>query len=70
MQCVIKIKKSTMSRSIHTTYAKNIRGLTKNEIIEQFNDPNSDLAELAKKSGIKRQVKKSRKQDKENKNVL
>jgi hypothetical protein len=36
-----------MSRSIHTTY-KNVKGLTKNELIEQYNDPNSDLAALAK----------------------
>ena len=57
-----------MSRSIHTTYKKNVRGLTKNELIEQFNDPNSDLAALAKKSGIKDQVKKSRKQNKESRN--
>jgi hypothetical protein len=57
-----------MSRSIHTTYKKNIRGLTKGELIEQFNDPNSDLAALAKKSGIKDQVKKSRKQNKESRN--
>jgi hypothetical protein len=59
----------TMSRSIHTTF-KDVRGLTKNELNEQFNDPYSDLAELARKSGIKKQVKKSRKQDKENKNGL
>ncbi len=58
-----------MSRSIHTTFKK-IRGLTKAELIEQFNDPCSDLAELAKKSGIKKQVKKIRKQDKDNKNGL
>ena len=70
MQCVIKIKKSKMSRSIHTTYAKNIRGLTKNEIIEQFNDPYSDLADLAKKSSIKNQVRKTRKQDNDKKNGL
>lgn len=56
-----------MSRSIHTTYKKNIRGLTKNELIEQFNDPNSDLATLAKKSEIKGQVRKKRKQNKNSK---
>lgn len=53
---------STMSGSIHTTYKKNIRGLTNKELVEQFNDPNSDLAALAKKSGMKRQVRKNRKQ--------
>lgn len=51
-----------MSRSIHTTYAKNIRGLTKKEIDEQAIDPNSDLSALSKKSNIKNNVKKSRKQ--------
>ena len=45
-----------MSRSIHTTYSKSIFGLTKAQIEEQFNDPNSDLASLAKKSSIKRNV--------------
>ena len=59
-----------MSRSIHTTYKKNIRGLTKGELIEQFNDPYSDLADLAKKAGIKNQVRKTRKQDKDKKNGL
>ncbi len=52
-----------MSRSIHTT-TKNIRGLTKKEIIEQYNDPYSDLSVLAEKSAIKNKVKKSRKQNK------
>lgn len=50
-----------MSRSIHTTY-KAVKGLTKKEITEQFNDPNSDLAELAKKSSIKKDTIKKRKQ--------
>lgn len=54
-----------MSRSIHTTYSKDIFGLTKRELEEQFNDPNSDLASLAKKSSIKARVKKERK-DKKN----
>ena len=53
-----------MSRSIHTTYSKNIFGLTKKQIDEQANDPNSDLASLAKKSSIKTEVKKSRKNSK------
>lgn len=52
-----------MSRSIHTTY-KDLKGLTKKEFEEQYNDPNSDLAELAKKSSIKKKVLKERKQKK------
>ena len=48
-----------MSRSIHTTH-KNLKGLNKKELEEQFNDPNSDLAKLAKKSGVKSQVRKLR----------
>ena len=51
-----------MSRSIHTTI-KGIRGLTKRQLSEQYNDPNSDLAALAKKSAIKHTVKKNRKQN-------
>ena len=47
-----------MSRSIHTTYKKNIKGLTVKELQEQSNDPYSDLAALGKKSRIKRDVKK------------
>ena len=56
-----------MSRSIHTTYKKNIRGLSKNELMEQFSDPYSDLAALAKKLEIKDQVRKNRKQSKKSK---
>ena len=52
-----------MSRSIHTTF-KDIRGLTNRELDEQFNDPDSDLATLAKKIGIKKRVRKIRKQSK------
>jgi hypothetical protein len=52
-----------MSRSIHTTY-KDVKGLTKEELLEQYNDPNSDLAELARKSSIKKNVIKKRKQKK------
>lgn len=59
-QCATKIKRE-MSRSIHTTF-KNVKGLTKNELEEQFNETDSDLAKLAKKSGIKNQVRKIRKQ--------
>ena len=52
-----------MSKSIHTTY-KNLKGLTKAEIDEQYEDPHSDLAELAKKLSIKKEVLKSRKRKK------
>jgi hypothetical protein len=50
-----------MSRSFHTT-DKEVRGLTKNQLIEQFNDLESDLALLAKKSSIKSNVLKIRKE--------
>jgi hypothetical protein len=49
-----------MSRSIHTTY-KDVKGLTKKELIEQYNDSDSDLTKLAKKSALKKEVKKNRK---------
>jgi len=52
-----------MSRSIHTTY-KDVKGLTKKGLEEQYKDPNSDLAELAKKSSIKKKILKERKQKK------
>ena len=55
-----------MSRSIHTTF-RNVKELTKKEVDEQFNDPYSDLADLAKKIGIKKQVRKIRKQSKKDK---
>lgn len=55
-----------MSRSIHITI-KNFRDLTKKELEEQYNDPDSELATWAKKRGIKKDVKRSRKQKKENK---
>jgi hypothetical protein len=53
-----------MSRSIHTTFSKNILGLNKKQLEEQINDPNSDLAILAKKSWIKTAVIKERKNKK------
>lgn len=52
-----------MSRSIHTTH-KDLKGLTKRELDEQLNDPNSDLAALAEKSSLKKKVLKGRKQKK------
>ena len=56
-----------MSRSIHTTF-KDVKGLTKKELDEQFNDPNSDLAKLAEKIGLKKRVKKIRKENKKDGN--
>ncbi len=53
-----------MSNSIHIT-AKNFRSLSKKEIEEQYNDPDSELAQWAKKKGIKRNVKKWRKRNKQ-----
>lgn len=58
--------RSNMSKSIHTTY-KDIKGLTKKEIDNQVNDPDSDLAELSKKSAIKKSVIKERKLNKKRK---
>ena len=52
-----------MSKSIHTTY-KVVRGLTKKELEEQVNDPESDLAKLGNKSLLKNEVKMTRKNEK------
>ena len=52
-----------MSKSIHTTY-KDVKGLTKKEIEDQYNDPESDLAKLGHKSLVKSEMKKSRKNEK------
>ena len=49
-----------MSKSIHTTY-KDLKGKTKKEIDEMVIDSDSILHELAKKRGIKKEVKKQRK---------
>ncbi|MFN8153821.1 MAG: hypothetical protein U0Y08_05980 [Bacteroidia bacterium] len=49
-----------MSRSIHTTQ-KDLKGLTKKELDQQFNDPDSDLAQLVKKSKVKKKAKAKRK---------
>ncbi len=57
-----------MSRSNHTTN-KNLRGLTKLELNEQFNDHNSDLAILAVKSTFKKKILKDRKQKKPNNSI-
>jgi hypothetical protein len=52
-----------MSKSIHTTY-KDVKGLTKKELEEQFNDPESDLTKLGQKASIKNEVKATRKNEK------
>lgn len=52
-----------MSRSIHIT-KKNFKGLSKRELDEQASDPNSELRQWGKKSSLKEEVKKSRKQKK------
>ena len=49
-----------MSKSIHTTYA-DLKGLTKKELKEQYEDPDSDLAKLGHKSFVKNEVKTARK---------
>jgi len=54
-----------MSKSIHIT-RKNFKGLTKAEIDEQARDPNSKLNEWVRKSLIKKEVKKKRKNEKTN----
>jgi hypothetical protein len=51
-----------MSKSIHIT-RKKFKGLTKVELDEQAQDPNSELSEWAKKSSIKKEVKKKRKNE-------
>lgn len=53
-----------MSKSIHTTI-KDLKGLTKSEIDQQLDNPDSDLAALAKKSSIKKQVLDDRKNHKQ-----
>ena len=53
-----------MSRSIHTTYRRDIKGLTNKELEEQFEDPHSDLSSLAKKSLLKKKTKQIRKNKK------
>jgi hypothetical protein len=58
-----------MSRSIHTTQ-KDVKGLTKKEVNEQLQDPESDLRKLAKKSLLKENVKKNRKRKKPEQNNL
>jgi len=52
-----------MSKSIHIT-KKNFKGLTKKELDEQAEDPNSELRQWARKSTIKKEVKKNRRNEK------
>lgn len=54
-----------MSKSIHVTI-KNFRGLTKSQIDEQSNDPNSDLKKWGKKSAIKKETISKRRIKKQN----
>ena len=49
-----------MSDSIHTT-GKDLRNLTKSEISEMSDDPNSVLRQFGKKSLLKKRIKKERK---------
>ena len=49
-----------MSKSYHTTH-KDLKGKTKQEIDEMVDQPDSILHELAKKSSVKKEVKKQRK---------
>ena len=50
-----------MSNSIHIT-KRNFKGLTKRELDEQAVDPNSELRQWGRKSLLKEEVKKTRKQ--------
>jgi hypothetical protein len=52
-----------MSRSIHIT-TKNFKGLTKKEQDDQLEDPNSELRQWGRKSVLKDEVKKERKNKK------
>jgi hypothetical protein len=49
-----------MSKSIHITI-KDFKDLTKEEIIKQSSEPDSDLNKWGEKSKIKKQVKLDRK---------
>ena len=54
-----------MSKSIHIT-KKNFKGLSKKELDEQGEDPNSELRQWVHKSELKKDVKKKRKNGKNN----
>ena len=58
-----------MSRSYHVT-VKEIAKHSKSEIDEMAKDPKSKLNDLAKKSGTKKQILKSRKEDKQKLKLL
>ena len=57
-----------MSKSIHIT-KKNFKGLTKSELDEQSEDPNSELRQWARKSLLKKEVVKKRK-NKKSSNII
>jgi hypothetical protein len=52
-----------MSRSVHIT-KRNFKGLTNKELDKQAKDSTSELRQWAKKSLLKEEVKKTRKQEK------
>ena len=52
-----------MSKSIHIT-KKNFKGLTKTELDKQAEDPNSELRQWSRKSLLKKEVIKERKNKK------
>lgn len=52
-----------MSKSYHVT-RKDLKGKTRKEIDEMFDDPDSILHELGEKRSVKRAVKKERKIEK------
>lgn len=54
-----------MSRSIHIT-RKNFKGLTKKELDEQTENPNSELREYVRKSELKKEIQRKRKNEKNN----
>lgn len=55
-----------MSKSYHVT-RKNFKGKTKEKLNEMADDPYSELREWAKKSQIKKDIKKQRKINKQEK---
>ena len=57
-----------MSRSYHATFSQ-LKGKTKGQLAEMTTDPDSILTELATKLGVKKKVKKVRKESKTNKEL-
>jgi hypothetical protein len=60
--CILRLNE--MSDSYHVTI-KNFRGCSKRDLAEQSNDPESDLSQWAEKRKVKREIKKSRTEDKQ-----